>query len=58
MKEPLRAYKWPDPSVPNRDHATGDTVFHCVVCGAPVVDSPQGRAGHLERLGHFPGREP
>lgn len=33
---------------------TGDTVFQCRHCYAPVVDSQAGRQGHRERLGHWP----
>lgn len=33
---------------------TGDTVFTCRKCLAPVVDSQPGRQAHRDRLGHWP----
>lgn len=37
--------------------STGEFIFQCQRCYAPVVDSPQGRQGHYERLGHRPERK-
>jgi hypothetical protein len=34
--------------------SSSDTVIYCSRCGAPVVDSPQYKAGHQERMGHWP----
>ena len=40
-------------AIPNgktyKETGTGRTVCHCPVCGAPVVDSYEGRRGHAQR---------
>jgi hypothetical protein len=35
-----------------REVATGKKVCYCPVCGAPVMDSAEGRAGHAQRSAH------
>ena len=35
-------------------HQTGDKMFTCLHCYAPVVDSEAYKRGHKERLGHWP----